>query len=162
MRKDPSPITHIFNITDDENLYTVRLFDYTVSMDLQIEPKRVRGRGRPKQEQEGDYWAIYFKVDNQRMMNSARAMLRRVQNITMEMPDKWFKYRNYFTKTSTTAVPDTDEQSSQGSVTQGEYYKELPGDYSVRWTGFLAMPEFLRVLGNQPRKPSAGPADSGT
>ena len=89
--KDPSPIVlHTFNITNDENLYTVRLFDYRMSMDVHVDPRRgARGRAKPI----GDFWAIYFRGHAEQEIKNAKAMMRRVENITLEMPDKWFKVR---------------------------------------------------------------------
>ena len=159
VRQDPSPaILNKFEITEDTNLYTIRLFDYKWSMDIHVDPRKV-GRGHAKLP--GDYWAIHLRVHNGEAIKAAKRMLRRVESVALEMPDKWFKYRNFFTKPSASAsVPDTSEtpHSSQGSATEGAFEKELPGGYKVRWTGALATPMFLRAMGHQnirpPRQPS--------
>ena len=159
MNKDPSPtILDTFEITEDSNLYTVRLFDYKWSMDIQIDPRK-GGRGRAKLP--SDYWAIHLRVHNGVAIGAAKKMLRRVENVVVEMPDKWFKYRNFFTKPSAPeSANDASDtpHSSQGSATEGAYEEELPGGYKVRWTGALATPMFLRAMGYEnirpPRQPS--------
>ncbi|KAL8792377.1 MAG: hypothetical protein Q9195_004990 [Heterodermia aff. obscurata] len=164
---DPSPTTlNKFETTEDQNLYTIRLFDYKWSMDIQVDPRK-GGRGRAKLP--GDYWAIHLRVNDEATIAAAKRMLRRVGGITFEMPDRWFKHRNFFTKPSVSAsAPDDSDtlHSSQGSATEGAFERQLSGGYKVRWTGALATPMFLRALGHEnirpPRQPSpeAGAGDN--
>ncbi|KAG7005801.1 hypothetical protein G7Y79_00017g041830 [Physcia stellaris] len=142
--KDPSPIVlYTFNITNDENIYTIRLFDYRMSMDLHVDPRRgARGRAKPI----GDFWVIYFRGHVEQEIKNAKAMLRRVESITLEMPDKWFK--------CATSAADETPESSQTSATEAAYSEELPGGYNVRWTATLASPLFLRAMGHLNIRPA--------
>ena len=166
VRLDPSPtILKTFEITEDDNLYTIRLFDHKWSMDIHVDPRK-SGRGRAKPV--GDYWAIHLRLHHEAAIKAAKTMLRRVENAALEMPDKWFKYRNFFTKPSQAAsAPETSDtpHSSQGSATQGAYEEEMAGGYRVRWTGALATPMFLRAMGYEnirpPRQPSPEMDDGG-
>lgn len=159
VRQDPSPIVlNTFEITEDSNLYTLRLFDYKWSMDVQVDSRK-GGPGRAKLP--GDYWAIHLRVHPEWAISLAKKMLRRIENVAVEMPDKWFKYRNFFTKPSVSeSAHDTSDtsHSSQGSATEGAYEKDLSGGHTVRWTDALATPMFLCAMGHQnirpPRQPS--------
>ena len=149
-----------FEITEDSNLYTLRLFDYKWSMDVQVDPRK-GGRGRAKLP--GDYWAIHLRVHNDGAIAVAKKMLRRIENVATEMPDKWFKYRNFFTQPSVSeSATEATSHSSQGSATEGAYEEELPGGHKVRWTGALATPMFLRALGHQNIRPARQPSPEAT
>ena len=60
--KDPSPIfLHTFHMTIDENMYTIRLFDYKMIMEVHVDSRR-GGRGRVKPI--GDFEKRYILTSN--------------------------------------------------------------------------------------------------
>ena len=87
------------------------------------------------------------------MLGRAKKMLRRVENVTVEMPDVWFRYRNYFTRTPT--VGD-DANENQPSVRVGQNRVELGGGHSLTFTGCLASLEWLSISGHDNIQPPVG------
>ncbi|KAI4192862.1 MAG: hypothetical protein LQ350_008545 [Teloschistes chrysophthalmus] len=62
------------------------------------------------------------------------------------MPDDWFRYRNYYTKTVNNGdEADEDPQISQPPVTVGDHTMHLGGGTLVKFTGTLATARFLAL-----------------
>jgi hypothetical protein len=157
---DPSPATLIrFTIPDDNNFVSILLFDQSRSMDVHLDPKP-KTKMATKARAEGDYWVIYFGGHTEPELRLAKAMLRRVEQTTLGMPDAWFKYRNYFTKTPNTGdEADESQQSGQPSVRVGENTVDLGHGHSIRFTGALASFEWLSLSGHQNIRPARPPVE---
>ena len=158
--KDPSPtILARFNIPDQANLISIRLFDQSLSMDVHLD-RKPKTKFATKARAEGDYWAIYFRAHTDPELYNAKRMLRRVENVTLGMPDAWFKYRNYFTRTPNVGdEANESQQSSQASAVAGENLVNIGGGYTVRFTNFLATQEWLSLSGHENIRPPRPPIE---
>ncbi|KAL8826995.1 MAG: hypothetical protein Q9191_003456 [Dirinaria sp. TL-2023a] len=119
-RNDPNPrIVADFSIPREGFVYSIRLFDQSRSMDVHVESKP-KTRFAAKARAESRYWKIAFRAHDETELYNTKRMLRRVENLTLEMPDEWFNYRNYFTRTPNVGnEADEEQQSSQASVEVG-------------------------------------------
>ncbi|KAL8899135.1 MAG: hypothetical protein Q9207_006353 [Kuettlingeria erythrocarpa] len=144
---DPNPtILHAFTIPAADNAFvSLRLFDKLVHIEIHIDPPRT-GRSKPV----GDYWSIAFRNHNATEKKAARALLHTLESITREMPNVWFKHRNYFTN-GNGAVPQ--------EATEGSFRYELSSGHHFDFTGHFAKAPFLQALGYQQVRPprSASP-----
>lgn len=109
---------------------------------------------------EGDCWTIYFSGRTEPDLRLAKAMLRRVEQTTLGMPDAWFKYRNYFTKTPNIGdEADESQQSGEPSVRVGENVVDLGHGHSITFTGALASFEWLSLSGHTNIRPARLPIE---
>ena len=156
--QDPSPrVLFRFNIPDEKNLVSIRLFDQSRSMDIHLDPKP-KSKFAAKARAEADYWSISFSAGDERDIRNTKRMLRRVENVTLGMPDAWFKYRNYFTRTPNIGDEANDsQQSSQPSIRVGENLVNLGGGHNIRFTGCLASFEWLSLEGHKNIRPARSP-----
>ncbi|KAL8756502.1 MAG: hypothetical protein Q9184_004484 [Pyrenodesmia sp. 2 TL-2023] len=134
---DPNPtILHTFTIPAANNAFvTLRLFDKLVHMEIHTDPPRT-GRRKPV----GDYWSIAFRNHTPEEKRAARALLNTIESFTREMPDAWFKHRNYFTK-GNSAVPQ--------ETTEGSFRYELSSGHHFDFTGHFATAPILEALGHE-------------
>lgn len=159
VHKGPSPQVLVrSNFPDEANLITIRLFDQSRSMDIRLEPKP-KSKFASKARAEGDYWSTTFAAHNVAAIENAKKMLRRVENVTLEMPDAWFKYRNYFTRTPNIGDEADDSQEEQPSVAVGRNRVELGGGHSITFTGCLASLEWLKLSGHERIRPTHSPIE---
>ncbi|KAL8973190.1 MAG: hypothetical protein Q9197_002453 [Variospora fuerteventurae] len=146
--QDPNPpVLHRFFIPTDDALVSLRLFDKGMLMEIHVDPDRV-GRRKPV----GDYWAITFRAHSKQEHKNARAMMRRIESLTREMPDAFFKYRNFFTKVGLAA--DGKTRSPPREPTEGFYQHELSSGHKMIFTGAFATAPFLRALGHDIVRPA--------
>lgn len=147
---DPSPeIVAHFSIPREGYLYSIRLFDQSRSMDVHVEPKP-KTKFAAKARAEARYWSIAFRAHDETELYNTKRMLRRLENLTLEMPDEWFTYRNYFTRTPNVGdEADETQQSGQPSVEVGRNRVELAGGHSITFTGALASFEWLSLEGHE-------------
>ncbi|KAL9595377.1 MAG: hypothetical protein Q9219_006479 [cf. Caloplaca sp. 3 TL-2023] len=145
--QDPNPtVLHQFSIPSPHALVSLRLFDKGMFMEIHVDPVR-RGRSRPL----GDYWEVRFRAHNNPERKLARAMLRRLENLTREMPDAWFKYRNYFTQIG---IVSGEEAAPPTEPTEGYHRVELSSGHAMAFTGHLATAAFQRALGHVRVRPA--------
>ncbi|KAI4138223.1 MAG: hypothetical protein LQ341_004760 [Variospora aurantia] len=83
---------------------------------------------------------------------NARAMMRRIESLTREMPDVFFKHRNFFTKVGLAA--DGKTRSPPREPTEGFYQHELSSGHKMIFTGAFATAPFLRALGHDIVRPA--------
>ena len=61
----------------------------------------IRRENRDRAKPMGNYWVIFPKAEpDHEIKTTAKAIMYMVKNITLEMPNERFKYRDYFTKTN--------------------------------------------------------------
>ncbi|KAI4112987.1 MAG: hypothetical protein LQ345_005951 [Seirophora villosa] len=140
-------VLHRFFIPTDNALISLRLFDKGMVMEIHIDPERV-GRRRSV----GDYWAIVFRAHTTHERDNARAMMRKIEALTREMPDGFFKYRNFFTKVGLAA--DGTRRSPPREPTEGYYEHELSSGHKMVFTGYFATAAFQRALGHDIVRPA--------
>ncbi|KAL9011885.1 MAG: hypothetical protein Q9173_003316 [Seirophora scorigena] len=146
--QDPNfTVLHRFYIPTDNALISLRLFDRGMLMEIHIDPERV-GRRRSV----GDNWAIVFRAHTKQERENARAMMRRIEALTREMPDAFFKYRNFFTSVGLAA--DGTTRSPPRETTEGFYQHELSSGHKMVFTGHFATAPFLRALGQEIVRPA--------
>lgn len=152
--KDPDPkvLLH-YQVPDEDNPFTIRLFNQSRSMDIRLDPKP-RDKSAARYRAEGDYWSLHFLDDPEWCIKVRKGMLRRVEYMTLQMPDAWFRYRNYFTSTPNTGNEDADDadgsQISQQSTILGQKLVDFGGGITVWFTGCLASPEWYALTGAGP------------
>lgn len=151
VHKDPNPdVLHQFSIPTEGGQISLRLFDKGMYMELHIDPDR-----QDNEQPIGTYWAFTFRAHNEPEMKLARAMLRRLEFMTREMPDVWFKYRNYYTVPGAiNRDQDNVELERPAEPQEGYFRMELSGGHSMEFTNHLATTPFLRAFGYQDVRPA--------
>lgn len=91
-------------------------------------------------------WILNFRTEG-KLLNSAKASIKRLINVTSEMPAGWFNYRNH-------SLP-------RSSPTDGTFVQEIAGGIAWKYTGFLALTEFQNAINgaeeDQPNEPITRP-----
>ncbi|KAL8659302.1 MAG: hypothetical protein Q9202_007184 [Teloschistes flavicans] len=156
-KMDPSP-TRIWDskIPNEENLVSIRLLDHGPSLEVHLDPKP-RNKSAARYQDEGQIFVFRLRTHRDVAVQNAKNMLRRVENLTLDMPDDWFRYRNYFTTTPNMGDEADEEQSDEPPITVGQHTVDFGGGVQLRLTGHLASAEFLALLGHKNiRDPDTG------
>ena len=136
--QDPSP-SGLFEIVlpSEDDLLDLRIYESTRCLELRLTPK---GEASSKQEPR-KIWSLFFRTDIKHL-NNAKKMVKRLENVTSEMPEYWFSYRNY--SRSPNLEPPTEGSEFVPSV----FSQPIVGGHVWNFTGFFASLEFQRALGN--------------
>lgn len=156
-KMDPSP-RRIWEckIPNEENLVSIRLLDHGPSLEVHLDPKP-RNKSAARYQDEGEIVVFRLRTHRDVAVQNAKNMLRRVENLTLEMPDDWFRYRNYFTTTPNMGDEADEEQSDEPPTTVGQHTLDFGGGVQLRLTGHLASARFLALLGHKNiRDPDTG------
>ncbi|MCJ1460652.1 hypothetical protein MMC28_011034 [Mycoblastus sanguinarius] len=140
--QDPEPevILHIV-IPQDEDLFDLRFFESTRSLELRWTSKSHPFTGDEHVESESPVWFVYFRTEG-KLLDKTKVMIKRLQNVMSEMPDAWFTYRNFFALRPTSDKEDLDPETAPTTLDQ-----EISGGHTWKSTGFLASLEFQRAIG---------------
>ncbi|KAL8735430.1 MAG: hypothetical protein Q9166_000976 [cf. Caloplaca sp. 2 TL-2023] len=136
--KDENPETiHELTFPAPDAKLSLRLYDSNGIIEIFTDPNQKKG-----QEAVGDYWTISLRGHSDFEKIQAPKLLRWLESVAREMPDNWFRYRNFFT------VPGARDAAVPPPVAAGQYNHEMAGSGgSMKFTGNLASAPFLVALG---------------
>lgn len=136
--QDPDPST-LFEIVlpNEDDLLDLRIYESTRSLELRLTPK---GEASSKKEPR-KIWSLYFRTEEKRL-SEAKAMVKRLENITSEMPEDWFSYRNF------SSLPTLERATKESEFVPGEFSQHITGGHVWKFTDFIASLEFQRALGH--------------
>ena len=137
--RDPNP-TRLFEIAlpNEDDVLDLRIYESTRCLELRLTPKgQVSSKSEPRK-----IWSLLFRT-KQKHLSDAKKMVKRLENVTRDMPEAWFSYRNY----ARSAPKINEGATGSGSVPSG-FSQPITGGHVWHFTGFLASPEFQRALGN--------------
>ena len=149
--QDPNPKC-LFKIPlpNEDDLLDLRVYESNRSLELRLTPKgEASSKSEPRK-----IWSLSFRTQKKHLSN-AKAMVKRLENVTCDMPEDWFSYRNY-----SRSAPKLNEGAT-GSNSPSGWSVPITGGHVWHFTGFLASREFQQALGNiaaDPEKESAVPA----
>ena len=69
-------------------------------------------------------------------------MVKRLENVTSEMPEEWYSYRNY------SSSPTLQRPTAASDFVPGVFSQPITGGHVWNFTGFIAGLEFQRALDN--------------
>ena len=150
--QDPNALT-LFEIAlpNEEDLLDLRIYESTRSLELRLTPK---GEALTKREPR-KIWSLQFRTEQQHL-SGAKAMVKRLENVTSEMPEDWFSYRNY-------SSSSTRERALEGSEFVPRLFSQpITGGHVWNFTGFFATLEFQRALGRVTADPAEKDSDPTT
>ena len=136
--QDPSP-SGLFEIVlpSEDDLLDLRIYESTRCLELRLTPK---GEASSKQEPR-KIWSLFFRTDIKHL-NNAKKMVKRLENVTSEMPEHWFSYRNY------SRSPNPEPPTEGSEFVPRVFSQHITGGHVWNFTGFIASLEFQRALGN--------------
>ena len=136
--QDPNALT-LFEIAlpNEEDLLDLRIYESTRSLELRLTPK---GEALTKREPR-KIWSLHFRTEEKRL-SKAKAMMKRLENVTSEMPGNWFSYRNY------SSSPTLERATKESEFVPGEVSQHITSGHVWKFTGFIASLEFQRALGH--------------
>ena len=138
--QDPNP-TRLFEIIlpNEDDLLDLRIYESTRCLELRLTPKgEASSRREPRK-----IWSLFFHTE-QKQLKDAKKMVKRLENVTREMPGDWFSYRNYSSSVPTLNEGATEEFNSVPSV----FSQPITGGHVWNFTGLIASLEFQRALGH--------------
>ena len=136
--QDPNP-SCLFEIVlpSEDDLLDLRIYESTRCLELRLTPK---GEASSKQEPR-KIWSLFFRTDTKHL-NNAKKMVKRLENVTSEMPEYWFSYRNY------SRSPNLERPMAGSEFVPRVFSQHITGGHVWNFTGFFASLEFQRALGN--------------
>ncbi len=138
--QDPNP-THLFEVVlpNEDDLLDLRIYESTRCLELRLTPKGEASSMREPRK----IWSLFFRTE-QKQLKDAKKMVKRLENVTREMPEGWFSYRNYSSTVPTHNEGATEESDSVPSV----FSQLITGGHVWNFTGFIASLDFQRALGH--------------
>ena len=118
-------------LPDDQYRIALRLFDSNRRIEVMT-------RARPSQTTTDRCWVIYFD-DWKEALKLGKNMLRRLANITAEMPADWFTYRNFITKRISKQVEGTSDGVSPSEDLSPSTPFEVRIDGNHTWVRLLLL-----------------------
>ena len=136
---DPNP-TRLFEIAlpNEDDVLDLRIYESTRCLELRLTPKgEVSSKSEPRK-----IWSLLFRTEKKHLSN-AKKMVKRLENVTRDMPEAWFSYRNY-----ARSAPKLNEGATGSEPAPSGFSQPITGGHVWHFTGFLASREFQRALGN--------------
>ena len=137
--RDPNP-TRLFEIAlpNEDDVLDLRIYESTRCLELRLTPKgKVSSKSEP-----GKIWSLHFRTEKKHL-GEAKKMVKRLENVTRDMPEAWFSYRNY-----ARSAPKLNEGATGSDSVPSGFSQPITGGHVWHFTGFLASAEFQRALGN--------------
>lgn len=136
---DPNP-TRLFEIAlpNEDDPLDLRIYESNRSLELRLTPKgEASSKSEPRK-----IWSLSFRTEKKHLSN-AKKMVKRLENVTRDMPEAWFSYRNY-----ARSAPKLNKGATGSEPAPSGFSQPITGGHVWHFTGFLASREFQRALGN--------------
>lgn len=149
--QDPNP-TRLFEIAlpNEDDLLDLRIYESTRCLELRLTPKgEVSSKSEPRK-----IWSLSFRTERKHL-SDAKRMVKRLENVTRDMPEAWFSYRNY-----SRSAPKLNEGATESDSVPSGFSQPITGGHVWHFTGFIASLEFQRALGNVAADPEEKELDS--
>ena len=127
-----APCLYEFRFPNYDYLLDLHVFESTRTLELRKKPID------PSSSVDTCRWILDCRSD-EKWMPVARALIKRLENVTRELPKEWFSYRNFALQAQSASL-SADESGSR------TLEHELPDGTKWKFTGFLASPGFQQVL----------------
>ncbi len=147
--QDPNP-SCLFEIElpNEDDVLDLRIYESTRSLELRLTPK---GEASSKKEPR-KIWSLHFRTE-QKHLGDAKKMVKRLENVTSEMPEDWFLYRNY------SSSPNVEGATEGSEFVPSVFSQSITGGHVWNFTGFFASLDFQRALGHVTADPAEKDSD---
>ena len=126
--QDPNP-TCLFEIAlpNEDDLLDLRVYESNRSLELRLTPKgEASSKSEPRK-----IWSLSFRTQKKHLSN-AKKMVKRLENVTCDMPEAWFSYRNY-----SRSAPKLNEGATGSDSAPSGFSQPITGGHVWQFTGSL-------------------------